>query len=354
MDKRFRKINDFDVVVKDFPGLENGAQGYEIGEEMAVFSGKGHSYTIVNMETGKMRRFVDEKGCLLIEDKDIAYTGFTKRVLYYFGRCSNFKGGYCAIQWTLTPDNRYFAVGSGFGAEDDKEENIYCIINRDLEIVVPFRSMIDVKFELQKLTGTNRITASEAPAAISPNNLDVQIISGSINGHDYVDLGLSVKWATCNVGASKPEDYGGYYSWGETVTKPCYNVEDYATCVEGINDIAGTSRDVACVKWGDKWHMPTFYNFKELLEGCEWIWTTRNGVSGCKVRSLKNSNSIFLPAAGFPAPISLANTGIWGYYWSSIPMGGAYSAYILCICSGSHDICGGIRHYGYTIRPVSE
>ena len=187
------------------------------------------------------------------------------------------------------------------------------------------------------------------------NNLYVQVISGSINGHDYVDLGLSVKWATCNVGASKPEDYGGYYAWGETVTKSCYDVENCATCVKDINDIAGTFRDMAHVKWGDKWRMPTSYNFKELLKGCEWIWTIRNGVSGCKVRSLKNGNSIFLPAAGFPAPISLADTGIWGYYWSSEPfVGSAYSAYILRICSGSHDICGGIRYYGYTIRPVSE
>lgn len=151
MDKRFKKTGDSYVVVNDFPGLEDGARGYEIGEEMAVFSGKGRSYAIVNMETGKMRRFIDEDGYLQVEDKDIACVVFSKKVFYYFGRYRNFENGYCAIQWTLEPDGSFFADEDGFGAEKCREDNVCCIINRDLEIVVPFRHMSDVKAELQKL-----------------------------------------------------------------------------------------------------------------------------------------------------------------------------------------------------------
>lgn len=172
MDNRFKINDNFDVIANGFPGLRNGAKGYEIGEKMAVFTGKDRSYTIVNMETGKMRTFVSENGSLLVEEKDIdigAITSefehygnaYTKTVCYYFGRYSNFKGGYCAILWTLYPDGRYFADEDGFGAENNQEENVYCIINRDLEIVVPFKPMSDVKSELQKLAGKTGTTAKD-------------------------------------------------------------------------------------------------------------------------------------------------------------------------------------------------
>ena len=142
---------------------------------------------------------------------------------------------------------------------------------------------------------------------------------GSINGYDYVDLGLSVKWATCNVGADSPEEYGDYYAWGETETKSSYYEGNSETYDENIDDITGTDRDVAHVKWGGSWRMPTADEFEELMDNCDYKWTTLNGVWGGRFTSNKNGNSIFLPATGFYEGKSLEESGVYGYYWSSTP-----------------------------------
>lgn len=134
-----------------------------------------------------------------------------------------------------------------------------------------------------------------------------------INGHEYVDLGLSVKWATCNVGAEKPEENGDYYAWGEKETKSSY---DYTKA----NYDSKTQRpnvDVAQEKWGSPWRMPTLEEFQELIANCTWEWTTKNGVNGYKVTSIKNGKSIFLPAAGYRTGISFKQINMEGHYWSS-------------------------------------
>lgn len=137
--------------------------------------------------------------------------------------------------------------------------------------------------------------------------------------YEAVDLGLSVKWATCNVGASKPEEYGDYYAWGETTTKSDYSWDTYKWCgneeftvtkyctdscygtVDNLTTLT-SSDDVATVKWGSKWRMPTKEERNELEEDCTWTWTSQNGVNGMKVTG-PNGNSIFLPAGG-----SIVNT----------------------------------------------
>ena len=176
--------------------------------------------------------------------------------------------------------------------------------------------------------------------------------SGTINGHEWVDLGLSVKWATCNIGASSPEGYGNYYAWGETSTKSSYDKENCATYEKEIGDIAGTSRDVARVKWGSPWRMPTKAEGEELLNKCTWTWTTRNGVSGYKVMG-PNGNSIFLPAAGDLVGTSLVSAGDWGGYWSSTP-GKAGGSYSLGFYSGGHGTIWHFRYDGHMVRPVTE
>jgi hypothetical protein len=155
------------------------------------------------------------------------------------------------------------------------------------------------------------------------------------NGHDYVDLGLSVKWATCNVGANSPEEYGDYFAWGETEPKSTYNWSTYKWCIYrakrqtkyctkrsyGTVDNKTTlelSDDAAHANWGGSWRMPTDAELTELREQCTWTWTTQNGVNGYKVTSQSNGNSIFMPAAGFRNASSLLYTGgSNGYYWSS-------------------------------------
>ena len=182
---------------------------------------------------------------------------------------------------------------------------------------------------------------------------------GTINGHDYVDLGLSVKWATCNVGAGKPSDYGNYYAWGETEIKSSYTEDNCETLEKQIGDIGFTSRDVAHVKWGGSWRMPTRDEFDELLnaDNCTWEWTTENGTNGYRVTSKKTDNSIFLPAAGFRLVTLLDYAGKGGYYWSSTPDADSPQiAYDLNFYS--HDHYTGWfwlnRRFGQSVRPVSE
>lgn len=132
---------------------------YDIGENMATLSGEGQSFTIINKETGKARQLVSESGALLVTANEINLDAIKrgcpnfdgrKNVKYWFGRYNDFKNGVCAICWTVYPDGRYFADEDGFGMEDNDEEKVYCIINKDLEIIIPFQPMDDVKEVLRK------------------------------------------------------------------------------------------------------------------------------------------------------------------------------------------------------------
>ena len=196
------------------------------------------------------------------------------------------------------------------------------------------------------------------------------------NGHVYVDLGLSVKWATCNVGATTPEEYGDYFAWGETSTKTIYKYnwsnykwrnssDDRMTkyCTEshyGVVDNKTTLElkdDAARVNWGGKWRMPTKAEYDELksTSNCTWTWTTRNGVKGYKVTSKVNGNFIFLPAAGFRNNGNLKHAGSRGHYWSILlNTVGSLSAYCVDFDSGSVGWGAGYRYYGYSVRAVFE
>ena len=178
-----------------------------------------------------------------------------------------------------------------------------------------------------------------------------------INGHDYVDLGLpsGLKWATCNVGATTPEDYGNCYAWGETTTKASYDHSNSVTYLQQISDISGNATyDAARANWGSTWRMPTKAEMEELKNICTWTWTTKNGVNGYEVTG-SNGNSIFLPAAGYCNGSSRYRVGEYGYYWSSTPLGSNTNyAYGLVFGSGDHDVDWFSRIYGYTVRPVSD
>ena len=160
------------------------------------------------------------------------------------------------------------------------------------------------------------------------------------NGHEYVDLGLSVKWATCNVGAQSPEDYGEFYAWGETRAKTIYTVKGYRFRAGGesyhdmklskydpdeiLDNLKKTvldmADDVANVKWGGNWRMPTKEEIEELNWNCDWVWTTQNGVKGVKITSKVEGytdRSIFIPAAGYRIDSRHLFAGVSGDYWSS-------------------------------------
>lgn len=189
--------------------------------------------------------------------------------------------------------------------------------------------------------------------------------------HEYVDLGLSVKWATCNVGATKPEESGDYFAWGEIgdEIKIRYNWTTYKYCNGSANSLTKYdyysdgkstlefSDDAAYVNWGTSWRMPTPDEFTELLNSCIWTWTQKNGVSGYNVKG-PSGNSIFIPAAGSIGDSgSISGNGSYGYYWTNKRYGGGsnsynYEAYYLYFNSGKQSIQDGSRCMGYFIRPV--
>ena len=190
-----------------------------------------------------------------------------------------------------------------------------------------------------------------------------------------VDLGLSVYWGTTNIGASKPEDYGDYYAWGETEPKESYSwsTYKYGTSSSGpffkynTSDSYGTvdnktvlepEDDVASVKLGGEWRMPTDAEWTELRTKCTWTWTTNYNGTGVKgqIVTATNGNSIFLPAAGYRRDTKLYDAGSYGYYWSSsLNTDKPSIAWYVNFNSGTvrrRDY--GYRSYGQSVRPVSE
>ena len=170
-----------------------------------------------------------------------------------------------------------------------------------------------------------------------------------------IDLGLpsGTKWACCNVGASTPEDYGGYYAWGETSEKSVYGWDTYAygsswdNCQNIGSDIAGTSYDVASVRMGAPWRMPSHEQQVELVNNCTRQWTQQNGVNGILVTG-PSGGQVFLPATGYRRNDYLYYAGSFGYYWSSLPIPGNGYACGLYFDSdnwnwGDYDYrCGGL------------
>ncbi|MEE0994244.1 MAG: hypothetical protein UH541_04955 [Prevotella sp.] len=198
--------------------------------------------------------------------------------------------------------------------------------------------------------------------------------SWSKEDHDYVDLGLpsGTLWATCNVGASSPEEYGDYFAWGEIEPKNDYSVSTYKYCKGTFstltkyctNSSCGTvdnktelepSDDAATANWGSGWQMPSFEQCRELYNSSytTTTWTTMNGKYGRKITSKSNGNSIFLPAAGCRRGTSLDSAGSFGCYWSrSLYAGNSNDAYVLFFNSRNIFTGNVIRYRGWSVRPV--
>ncbi len=186
------------------------------------------------------------------------------------------------------------------------------------------------------------------------NNSTTSKPTGTINGHGYVDLGLSVKWATCNVGASTPSEDGLFYAWGETWTKLEYIDENSVTTGKELGSIAGDPHfDVARAKWGGTWRLPTEEEISELVGKCTLEWVTLNGHKGCNVTG-PNGNSIFLPAAGWHNGTYPGYAGRDGHYWSATPKVSPWEAYDFDFKSDEFVRRSTPRRIGQSVRPVSE
>ena len=234
---------------------------------------------------------------------------------------------------------------------------------------------------------------TSAASALAQIIQKLEDLKGSIGGGgttpstmEYVDLGLpsGLKWAKCNLGASKPSDYGDYYAWGETAPKADYDWATYKWMQAGKSDwqyitkytiadgqtegiwydssgafigdnktVLDAADDAATQQLGSPWRMPTVDEQEELITKCTWTWTTQDGVNGYQVDG-PNGNAIFLPASGYHRDGSgLRGAGIVGDYWSS-SHSTVYNSNALRLNFGSdsHDRDVHPRYYGFTVRPV--
>ena len=205
--------------------------------------------------------------------------------------------------------------------------------------------------------------------------------TGLPSNAEAVDLGLSIKWASFNVGATSPEEYGNYFAWGETEPKADYSWGTYKWCNGDAHkltkycpadktdywDDTGTpdsktvldpEDDAAHVNWGGNWRMPTDAEWTELRNNCTWTWTTENGVNGYRATSNKEGytdKSIFLPTVGRRSGTYLVNPRYYGYYWSS-SLNTGYPPYARFVYLYSSDVdrSGDVRYGGQSVRPVCE
>ena len=293
-----------------------------------------------------------------------------------------------------------FTVGlsNALTTEEDKVLSIYAMLapsdlsDSDIAINIEgttYRSYTATVAGKNMLAGKAYSYSATVKTGTNINGADVawddngQVINykPDVNGREYVDLGLSVLWATCNLGAIYPEEYGDYFAWGETEVKATYTWSTYKYsygnssaitkyCNDsnyGNNSYTDTNftlemeDDVAHKLWGGGWRMPTEIEFNELLraENCSWTWTKQNGKNGFMVTSKKSgyeNNSIFLPVAGYRYNTdSRQDVGSEGYYWSSsLYLYYPTRAKFLKLSSSSYKMSEHERFYGLPIRPVCQ
>jgi hypothetical protein len=211
--------------------------------------------------------------------------------------------------------------------------------------------------------GVKRRTMDETRCEAQEETVNEAAIQGFVNGHEYVDLGLpsGILWATCNVGANKPEEYGDYFSWGETCPNCEYN-EDTNKYYEDFYPIKYTDKDhlkilqpeddAARANWGADWRMPTKEEWEELRDNTTHEWTKQNGVEGW-LFTANNGNSLFLPAAGARCDDEFFNAGDCGHYRSSsLYTDDPLLTWNFDCCSVNCDVYDGIRTDGESVRPV--
>ena len=217
---------------------------------------------------------------------------------------------------------------------------------------------------------------------ISSGNMNP--LSMTAKGEEYNKVQLwegGPYWADRNIGAEKPEDYGYYFWWGDTVGYKregdawvasdgsssgfSFIPKNVPTCGKDIPSLQGEGwitagnvlapkHDAARMQWGGGWRMPTDKEIRDLNNKCDWTWTTMNGVRGCVVRGRGNyaSASIFFPCAGNGYGTSLYHVGSCGYYWSSVPYSDNYRAWYLYFNSSYHYTLYNYRNSGQSVRPV--
>jgi hypothetical protein len=251
-------------------------------------------------------------------------------------------------------------------------------INGDREVnIADINSVIDIILgsDVSDYVHSRADVNSDGEVNIADINVIIDIIlkgQPAVNTKEWVDLGLpsGTLWATCNVGANSPEEYGDYFAWGETFSKDYYDWTTYKWCngsMDGITKYSYGSYniyfidfkselepedDVAYVQWGPSWRMPTKTQQDELREHCTWTWTTQNSVNGYLVVG-PNGNSIFLPVAGNSCEELPYNAESGGFYWSrTLNIEINQIAYFLYFDSENVHLSCHNRSFGFPVRAV--
>ena len=209
---------------------------------------------------------------------------------------------------------------------------------------------------VQSSTKTATTTTTKHPVQVINNGP----VTGKTNGHEWVDLGLpsGTKWATCNVGATKPEQSGNLYAWGEIATKTAYTYANSKTHGKDMDDISGNATyDVATAKWGTSWRMPTKEEFDELLYYCDYDYVQRGNLWGHLFTNPKNGRSIFLPSTGSKENSSKHEyPKVCGLYWTSTPYKGSKknAAHEYHFGAALGEMGTAERCFGFGVRPVTK
>ena len=331
-------------------GMVSGGGNYQEGQSCTVTAIANDGYSFNNWT---------ENDNVVSSDANYTFTitGSRTLVAHFSANSQNY-----TISVSANPSNGGTVSGGG-----NYQEGQSCTVT----------ATANSNYTFTNWTENGSVVSTQANYIFTVNGNRTLMANFNYNGggtHEYVDLGLpsGLLWATCNIGADSPEDYGDYFAWGETRPKDTYNWTTYQYCMGSSNTLTKycndasygyngftdnltvleASDDAATAQWGNGWRMPTQAECQELLNNTTNIWTTQNGVNG-RLFTATNGNSLFLPAAGYRRGSSLYDAGTYGFYWSSslytVYPGGAWYLYF-----HSSDCYMDYfnRYYGFTVRPV--
>ena len=281
----------------------------------------------------------------------------------------------------LKPSNQPNYIVRPYVDEDDTEVKIEVegLLEGSQKIEIPVSKRV---YSQEEAKESIKKGMDEILKILPGENTSLQNITNNLNPvSELSDLGLSVKWATCNLGTSAPQYFGSFVSWGSTwsetpefdwtfyphtvsktwITKYCTDPDMGYSPTKGEKGFADNKTtleakdDVATVRLGSPWRMPTQAEFQELVDKCKWTWTILKGTAGYKVVSKKNGKSIFLPAAGYHLEIDHCDVFESGAYWtSSLSKRNNLEAFALYFSKDGYRVFPCERFVGYYIRPVRK
>ena len=295
----------------------------------------------------------------------VSMTGLTPGTLYYVRAYARNSAGlsYDENEVSFTTGAQQYTITTSVNPSNSGNVTGGGTYNQGQTCTLTATNNSGFTFDHWTRNGTTISGGATISFTVTSNATYVAHFISNTGGHAYVDLGLpsGLLWATCNVGADTPEDYGYYFAWGETQPKSDYSWSTYQygdgstftkyTGSDGLTTLLPED-DAATANWGSGWRMPTQAEWQELLNNTTHIWTTQNGVSG-RLFTATNGNSLFLPAAGSREWTSLNHAGTDGGYWSS-SLNAYYPNYAwsLGFGSGNCGVYSGSRLFGFTVRPV--